>query len=324
MFENRLPASDCQLPASSFRLALCTAILIFVSFQMLAQYSIPKFDVQGHRGARGLMPENTIPAFKLALDSGVTTIELDIAVTKDKQLVVSHEPWMSAAICSNPNGERIDPKEEKGFNIFEMTYEEVKQWDCGSMGHSKFPEQQKLKTIKPLLIDVIVAVEDHIKSYSRYQVDYNIEIKSDEKGDNIYHPTPEEFSDIVISTLDQYLPLERIVIQSFDFRVLQYIHKKYPTIRLAVLIENLKSIDTNLSNLGFVPGIYSPAWQLLNADRVKYLHTKTPSSEKNEKNGKKLRVIPWTVNEVKDMQALKKMGVDGIITDYPNRAKKIQ
>jgi glycerophosphoryl diester phosphodiesterase len=310
-----------EFQASSFRLQAITTILIFASVQMLAQYSIPKFDVQGHRGARGLMPENSIPAFKLALDSGVTTIELDLAVTKDKQLVVSHEPWMSAAICTNPQGEKIDSKDEKTFNIFEMTYDEVKLWDCGSMGNSKFPEQQKIKTNKPLLKDVIAAVEEHIKSYSRYQVDYNIEIKSDERGDNVYHPTPEEFSDLVISTLNQYLPLERIVIQSFDFRVLKYIHKKYPGIRLAVLIENLKSIDTNLNNLGFVPNIYSPAWQLLNAGRVKYLQTKAVSSGKK---GNRLRVIPWTVNEVKDMQALKKMGVDGFITDYPNRARKIK
>ena len=95
----------------------------------MAQYSTPKFDVQGHRGARGLMPENTIPAFKLALDSGVTTIELDVVLTKDKQVVVSHEPWMNASICTNPDGEKIDPKKEKSFNIYEMTYDEVKQWD---------------------------------------------------------------------------------------------------------------------------------------------------------------------------------------------------
>ena len=283
----------------------------------MAQYSIPKFDIQGHRGARGLMPENTIPGFKLALDSGVTTIELDLAVTKDKQLVVSHEPWMSAVICTHPNGERIDPKEEKIFNIYEMTYDEVKQWDCGSVGNAKFPEQKKFDVYKPLLKDVIEAVEGHIKSFSRYEVDYNIEIKCNPKGDNIYHPAPGEFSDLVVKTLDQYLPMERIVIQSFDFRVLQYLHKTYPKIRLAVLVENVKSIDTNLGNLGFIPDVYSPAWQLLSADKVKYLHTRKPTSSKN---GKKMLVIPWTVNELKDMQELKDMGVDGIITDYPDRA----
>jgi glycerophosphoryl diester phosphodiesterase len=266
------------------------------------------------------MPENTIPAFLMALDSGVTTIELDLAITKDRKLVVSHEPWMNHLICLDPSGNAIDSVQAMQANIFRMTYDEVKQWDCGSKGNARFPEQQKLKIAKPLLFDVIAAVETHIKSYSRYEVDYNIEIKSDPRGDNVYHPTPQEFSDLVVTALNEYLPMERVVIQSFDFRVLQYIHKQYPKIKLAALVENKKSIDANLKELGFIPHIYSPDWKLLDADKIKYLHTKRLDSVKN---GKKLRVVPWTVNQVKDMKSLKKMGVDGLITDYPNRAKQL-
>jgi glycerophosphoryl diester phosphodiesterase len=301
-------------------LRLLAVLAISFSFTVSAQYSTPKFDVQGHRGARGLMPENTIPAFLMALDSGVSTIELDLAVTKDRKLVVSHEPWMNHLICLDPSGNAIDSIRGMRANIFQMTYDEVNLWDCGSKGNARFPEQQKLKIGKPLLVDVIAAVETHIKSYSRYEVDYNIEIKSDPRGDNVYHPNPQEFSDLVISTLNDYLPMERVVIQSFDFRVLQYMHKQYPKIKLAALVENDKSIDANLKELGFIPQIYSPDWKLLTTDRVKYLHTKKVDTIKN---GKKLRVIPWTVNQLKDMKALKKMGVDGIITDYPNRAKKL-
>jgi glycerophosphoryl diester phosphodiesterase len=316
------------LSATGFRPLAVLIVLLFGSFR-LAQYSTPKFDVQGHRGARGLMPENSIPAFLLALDSGVTTIELDLAVTHDGQLVVSHEPWMNASICLDSSGQNIDPKKEREFNIYKMEYEEVRKCDCGSKGNARFPEQKKIKTIKPLLKDVIVAVEDHIKSYSRYEVDYNIEIKSDPKGDNLFHPSPKEFSDLVIKVLNEQLPMRRVVIQSFDFRVLKYIHENYPKIRLAALVENTKSIDANLKALGFIPEIYSPAYQLLSADKVKYLHSKKPSNGNGNghgkgngnANGKKLRVIPWTVNEIKDMEALKKMKVDGIITDYPNRAK---
>jgi glycerophosphoryl diester phosphodiesterase len=146
-------------------------------FKAPAQSYIPKFDIQGHRGARGLMPENTIPAFLLALDSGVTTIELDLAVTKDKKLVVSHEPWMSAAICINPEG-AYTSKDERKYNIYKMTYDQVKLWDCGSKGNERFPQQQKMSVSKPLLSDVIIAIENHIKSYTRYEVDYNIEIKT--------------------------------------------------------------------------------------------------------------------------------------------------
>jgi glycerophosphoryl diester phosphodiesterase len=310
MFKKRPPAYGLWL----------MAVFSVLSFTVSAQYSTPKFDVQGHRGARGLMPENTIPAFLMALDSGVTTIELDLAVTKDRKLVVSHEPWMNHLICLDPSGNAIDSIQGMRANIFQMTYEEVKLWDCGSKVNARFPEQQKIKIVKPLLVDVIAAVETHIKSYSRYEVDYNIEIKTDPRGDNAYHPNPQEFSDLVINTLNDYLPMERVVIQSFDFRVLQYIHKQYPKIKLAALVENKKSIDDNLKELGFIPQIYSPDWKLLNADRVKYLHTKKVDTLKN---GKKLRVIPWTVNQLKDMKALKKMGVDGIITDYPDRAKQL-
>ncbi len=276
-----------------------------------AQAYIPKFDVQGHRGARGLMPENTIPAFLLALDSGVTTLEMDLAITADRQIVVSHEPWMSASICLDSAGNEIREKDEKRFNIFKMTYAEVQQFDCGSKAHERFPEQQKMVVAKPLLLDVILTTERYIKNKTLYEVDYNIEIKSEPSGDNKFHPAPAEFSDLVYQLIDQYLPWERIVIQSFDFRVLKYWHQKYPHVRLAALVENNGSIDHNIEKLGFKPSIYSPYYKLLSKADVKYAHDL------------KMRVIPWTVNEPKEMEELKAMGVDGIITDYPDRARKL-
>lgn len=281
-------------------------------FRAPAQTYIPKFDIQGHRGARGLMPENTIPAFLLALDSGVTTIELDLAVTKDKKLVVSHEPWMNAAICTDPDGNPIDEKQEHKFNIYKMNYDEVKQWDCGMKGNERFPQQQKMNVHKPLLSEVIIAIENHIKSYTRYEVDYNIEIKSEPASDNKFHPTPKVFSDLAYNLIDEYLPLDRVVIQSFDFRVLKYWHEKYPDVRLAALVENKKSVEQNLDDLGFNPSIYSPDFTLLKKEDIKFLHDK------------KIRVIPWTVNEPKDMLSLKGMDVDGFITDYPDRATKFK
>jgi glycerophosphoryl diester phosphodiesterase len=284
-------------------------LLMAIAYSGSSQY-IPKFDVQGHRGARGLKPENTIPGFLLAIDSGVTTIELDVVVTRDKQVVVSHEPWMSVSICLDPAGSPLQAKDEKKKNIYQMTYEQVRQFDCGSLGNKNFPEQEKMTVYKPLLSDVIIAVENHIKSYGSYEVDYNIEIKSSPEGDKKFHPSVEEFSDLVYNLVDQYIPLERLVIQSFDFRVLRYWHKKYPHIRLAALVENVKSIDRNLSDLGFKPNVYSPYFKLISKEKVNYLHAQ------------KIRVIPWTVNEVSDMLALKGMGVDGFITDYPNRARK--
>lgn len=284
---------------------------IFFSTALSAQIYIPKFDLQGHRGARGLKPENTIPAFLVALDSGVTTIEMDLAVTKDKQLIVSHEPWMNPAICLKPDHSAIAGKDERRYNIYKMTYQEITGFDCGSKGNEKFPQQEKLKTSKPLLKDVIIAVEDHIKSFSQYEVDYNIEIKSSPEDDNKFHPSPEVFSDLVYNLLDQYLPWERIVIQSFDLRVLKYWHERYPEVRLAILVENKKSVSANLDELGFKPSAYSPDFSLIDKADVQYLHKQ------------KIRVIPWTVNEETDMKKVFDLGVDGLITDYPNRANKL-
>jgi glycerophosphoryl diester phosphodiesterase len=281
----------------------------FMIGQIQAQY-IPRFEIQGHRGARGLFPENTIPGFLKALDLGVTTVELDVVITKDKRVILSHEPWMAALICNKPSGDSVKVAEQKKFNIYKMTYDEVQQFDCGSRGNRFFPQQVAQPATKPLLSEVIIAIEEHIRNYTQYEVDYNIEIKSLPATEKTYHPSVQEYSDLVYQLVDQYLPLERVVIQSFDFRVLQYWHKKYPDVRLSALVENLNSIDVNLNALGFKPSIYSPDFRLLTREKVVYLHSK------------KIRVIPWGVNEEGDMLAYKGMGVDGFITDYPDRARK--
>ncbi|HMJ70680.1 MAG TPA: glycerophosphodiester phosphodiesterase family protein [Cyclobacteriaceae bacterium] len=276
-----------------------------------AQVYTPRFDVQGHRGARGAMPENTIPAFMYAIDAGVTTIEMDVAITKDGQVVVSHEGWMSAAITLDSAGKPIKEKDERKHNIYKLTYKDIAKYDVGSKVNERFPDQQKMKVSKPLLKDVIMTVEDYIKGHALYEVDYNIEIKTEPSMDGKFHPKPQEFSDIVFNLIDQYLSWDRIVIQSFDFRVLKYWHEKHPEVRLAALVENLNTIDENLKLLGFTPSIYSPEYHLLSKDEIKQCHSK------------RMRVIPWTVNETKEMEELKSWGVDGLITDYPDMAKQL-
>jgi glycerophosphoryl diester phosphodiesterase len=147
-----------------------------------------------------------------------------------------------------------------------------------------------------------------------YEVDYNIEIKSLPTNDNKFHPSPEEFSDLVYQLIDDYLPWERVIIQSFDFRVLKYFHKKYPHVRLAALVEEQpspKAARNKLNTLGFNPSVYSPDFKLLDQETIAILHQK------------KIRIIPWTVNEIQDMKRLKSWGVDGMITDYPNRAAEL-
>jgi len=286
-------------------------LLLLISNSLLAQVYTPKFDVQGHRGARGLMPENTIPAFIYAIDEGVTTLEMDLAITKDGEVVVSHEGWMSAAISLDSLGKPITEKNEKKHNIFKMSYKDIAKYDVGTKENERFPRQQKMKVSKPLLKDVIIAVEDYIKGHGLYEVDYNIEIKSEKGSDGKFHPKPQVFSDIVFDLIDQYLSWDRVVIQSFDTRVLKYWHEKHPAARLAYLVDNLNTIEENLDLIGFTPSIYSPEYHLLSKDEIKTCHQK------------KMRVIPWTVNDTKEMEELRAWGVDGMITDYPDLAKEL-
>ncbi|PWL24562.1 glycerophosphodiester phosphodiesterase family protein [uncultured Roseivirga sp.] len=282
--------------------------LMIVSLSLKSQ----ELDVQGHRGARGLVPENTIPAFIRALEEGVTTLELDVVITKDKQVVISHEPYMSASICSKPNGQPVTNSEMEQFNIYQMTYAEVSRFDCGIRGNSRFPEQQKMAVSKPLLVDMIKQVEDYLAEKGLPKIAYNIELKSTPKGDGISHPQVEEFADIVQTVLDQVLTNDRYTIQCFDFRVLKYYHQKYPDVDLVALVENMKGVKGNLKELGFVPEVYSPYHALLSRKDIEICHQEG------------MKVIPWTVNDRDRMEKLVNWGVDGIITDYPDRAKGLR
>ncbi|MBO3700865.1 glycerophosphodiester phosphodiesterase family protein [Roseivirga sp. E12] len=281
--------------------------LLFLSFFLCVEGQ--ELDIQGHRGSRGLMPENTIPAFIRAIDEGVTTLELDVVITKDKKVVVSHEAYMSSSICSKPDGTAVTDNESKELNIYQMTYEKVKAFDCGSRGNPRFSKQQKMAVAKPLLSTLITEVEAYLEEKNLPKVVFNIEIKSSPKGDDLYHPSVEEFSQLVFDLLNNRLSKDRFTIQSFDFRVLKYWNKAYPNVRLVALIENRRGVESNLKDLGFIPDVYSPYHILLNKEMVELCHSKN------------MKVIPWTVNELSAMKRLAQMGVDGIITDYPDRAK---
>lgn len=284
--------------------ALCS---IFFFHHMNAQETL---DVQGHRGARGLMPENTIPAFIKALEIGVTTLEMDAVISKDGKVVVSHEPFLSHIICQQPDGQAISKQEEKNFNIYQMTYDEVSRYDCGSLAHPAFAQQQKISVSKPLLSEVIDAAEDYVKQNKLKPVYYNIETKSNPKGDGIYHPEPKEFVDRIMEVVEEKGIKDRLILQSFDVRTLQYAHEAYPDVKLALLVENIRSARSNVKKLGFTPEIYSPYYKLLNEKTLSYAR----------KEG--MKVIPWTVNEPGDIKKMISLGVDGIISDYPERVMK--
>jgi len=269
------------------------------------------FDWQGHRGARGLAPENSLPGFQKTLEYPVTTLELDLAVSRDSQLVVSHEPWFSASICSHPDGRPVGEEEEQELNIFEMVYAEVAAFDCGSRGHPRFPDQQRLPTKKPLLHEVVALADSICKDQDRPLVNFNIEIKSKPEWDGKYTPGPEIFSRLVLAEVKRLGIEARSCIQSFDPRVLEVIHSRQPAQNLAFLVEDPASLEEHLSRLGFLPDIYSPMHTLLTKNVVVRAHEK------------ELRVIPWTVNDPTTMKSLIQMGVDGIITDYPNLIREV-
>lgn len=281
-------------------------VLLFLSYQLSAQ-----MDIQGHRGCRGLKPENTIASMLHAIDLGVQTLEMDVVITGDREVLVSHEPWMSHKICLDKNGKPLRRQDEwSNHNIYNMTLFEAQSYDCGSLGNPDFPEQEKIKLSKPEFSELIQTCEEYVRSKRGKPVYYNIEIKSTAEGESIFHPEFDEFCQIVVFALEGLVPLDRVNIQSFDTRVLKYIHSKYPTIRLAYLLEswNVSLLEDEIAALGFTPQILSPYYRILDKNIVKKAH---------ELN---MKVIPWTVNNPEDMESMAEIGVDGIITDYPDRA----
>ncbi|MEM1094569.1 MAG: glycerophosphodiester phosphodiesterase [Bacteroidota bacterium] len=264
------------------------------------------FDVQGHRGARGLVPENTIVAFIKALELGVTTLEMDAVITQDGEVLVSHEPWFSPSICSL-DGEPIPEEDERTHNIYAMTYDQTRAYDCGLRGNPRFPQQQPMAAEKPLLRDVIRTAEAYVQEYNLPPIFYNIETKSTPEGDGIFHPEPAAFSELLHAVIKAEGILERATIQSFDPRTLRAARALDPNVRLALLIAGPENdVQAQVDDLGFVPDIYSPYYELVNAEVLTAAH------------GLGMQVIPWTINTLEEMEALKALGVDGVITDYPD------
>lgn len=265
------------------------------------------FDIEGHRGCRGLYPENTIVAFIEAVKLGVNTLETDVVVSKDGKLVVSHDPTISCEICNYCDTSAYTPERR----IYHLNYETIKNIDCGSRGNAKFQEQKKIIAAKPLLSDVIDTVEKYIQQNHLPPVQYNIETKSTPEGDDEEHPVPYVFAKLLYDLLKQKNVLSKCIIQSFDPRTLQVIHKIDAKAITALLIADIDSFDKNIKQLGFVPAIYSPNEILVNKKLIDKCHAQ------------KIKIIPWTINDEDKMKKMKELGVDGIITDYPDRAIKV-
>jgi glycerophosphoryl diester phosphodiesterase len=264
------------------------------------------FDLQAHRGGRGLMPENTIPAMRHALALGVTTLEMDIAISQDKQVLLSHDPFMNADFVYRPDGQPIAKAEEKSLKLYGLPYAEIRRYDVGSHGNPKFAQQQPLLTHKPLLAEVIDSAEAYAQRHHRPAPCYNIETKTTPEGDGTYHPEPVEFVRLLLAVVAAKGVQHRVIIQSFDPRTLEIVHRTQPQLRTALLVDNRDGLAQNLRRLSFRPTIYSPHYKLVTSDLVQACHQQH------------ILVIPWTVNTKAEATQLLHNQIDGLITDYPN------
>jgi glycerophosphoryl diester phosphodiesterase len=269
--------------------------------------AFPKFSAEAHRGGRGLMPENTIIAMQDAMNySSITTLEMDVHITKDKKVVVTHDAYLSPSFTLTPEGNEISEMDSKKYIIYQMDYNAIKTFDIGSKINSAFPQQKKIRTHIPLLSHLIDSVQYQIKQKNKRQLFYNIETKSNVAGDGITNPTPEVFVKLLMDVIEKNKIAPYVVIQSFDKRTIQIINKNYPKIKTSFLVSNKKNYEENIVDLGYKPFILSPNYNMVNAEFV------------NKAHADGVKVIPWTVNASNDISRLKRLKVDGIITDYPN------
>lgn len=245
--------------------------------------------VHGHRGARAVLPENTMPAFEYAIDQGADAIEMDIAVTRDDVLVVSHDPVLNPEICRSPGGSRV---------IRELTFAALRLWDCGSLVNPRFPEQQPIPGARIPALDEVLA----LAPYGTFL--FNIEAKIFPDHPELT-PTPGRFAELLLRSIDRHNLRPRVIVQSFDFRILAAMQQLAPDIRLAALYE-----DESLGD--FVSVARSAGAPIIAPNKAMV----TPASVAGAHQAG-LQVIPWTANTPEEWSALIAAGVDGIITDDP-------
>ncbi len=263
-------------------------LMSLIAMSLAAQQ--PRILVHGHRGARAVRPENTIPAFTYAIEAGVDVLELDMAVTKDDVVVVSHDLVLPEAICQGPaNATRV---------IREMTFAELERWDCGTRKNPKYPKQQPVPGTRVPALDEVFALKD------RGPFHFNIETKIFKDKPQLA-PPPERFVELVLAVIRKHQLEDRVILQSFDFRTLKAMKKLEPRIRLSALEEfSLKSFASIAKDAGGAP-IVSPQFRMVTKGKVADAHRK------------KLQVVPWTPNEPGQWESLVEAGVDAIITDDP-------
>ncbi|UAY55591.1 glycerophosphodiester phosphodiesterase family protein [Arachidicoccus terrestris] len=269
-------------------------------------HPLDAFDAQAHRGGRGLMPENTIASEKNAIDFN-STLEMDLQMSKDSQVVVSHDAYFNADFCLTPEGKTMDKKDGRSRLLFNMTYDSIRKYDVGLKPHPGFPRQKKVAAVRPLLSVLIDSVEAYAKTKGHTN-HYNIELKTSPKEDGVHYPDLGTYVSRALHIVNDKGIADRTMIQSFDVRALRMVHDSFPDIETSYLVgkNDTNTVQGYISKLGFTPAVFSPDYHIVTPDMVAGFH----------KQG--VKVIPWTPNTLEEIQNLKDMGVDGIITDYPD------
>lgn len=300
------------------KLLICLAVCFIISCKPQSSQDVvadhfPEFYKEGHRGARGLMPENTIPSMKQAIDDGANVIEVDIQISKDKQVMVAHDAYINRTFSLLPDGGEIAEEDARRYILYQMNYDDIRKFDVGLKYHEGFPDQVKIPAYIPLLGELIDSVEAYTRSKGIPGIIYNIEVKSNPEHDGHYQPYPEELITLVMDVVQQKQIGNRFYIQSFDVRQIQQVHEHYPDVVTGFLTGNKeRSLEDNLKAIGFQPQIYSPHYPIATPELVKQCHDLG------------MKFVPWTVNTPEEMKTLIEMGVDGIITDFPNLLSELK
>ena len=289
------------------------------------------FDLEGHRGARGLAPENTLAAFRRALAIGVTTIETDIGVTKDLVPVVSHNPNLVPELVRGPDGKWLS---STGPSIHSMTLDELRRYDIGRLDPQtqyarQFPEQQpsdgeRFPTLRELL--------DLVKASARpVRLDIETKVTPDNAGDTVDVAT---FVRVIVDEVRRADLVDRVTLQSFDWRTLREAKRVAPQMRTSCLTIESRGMNTMAPggdgrspwHAGLVDRDYASVPALVAAagcDVWSAFYRNLTPALVADAHARNVEVLAWTVDEAPDMQRLIDMGVDGIITDYPNRLREV-
>lgn len=263
--------------------------------------------VYGHRGARGLMPENTMPGFLKAIGFDVHGIEMDLVVSADGQLILSDSPWLSHQLCSDGNGKPLTRSQEKEVIILKMTYPEIQNYDCGMRAHPDFPSQQMITAVRPTLKMVIRSVQRFVNDNGYTEPQYIIELKSDPRRYDVFYPKPHVFADLVVNEIRRLDIEERTILTSSDPNViLQLFNTSSRLFKIGYVGYSPKKMARGLDKLTIPVEYFLPATEGL---------TQAISDEAHSRN---MLVLPWPVNTAEELANVTKLGADGILSDYPD------